>query len=358
MTPRWQHWTAGVMTAVALHMALAAVAWFEQPPRGTAGRGTQHLEVALGGAVGGPPSEVPTPTPGPATQRSPAETAQTREPTVRAAPRSQSSRTIEAVTPKQSGQSAPAARTPQPPQYMAEVAEHATAESRESREPLEQATTKPAEPSDRQHEARREPPRAAAEAPATHKTKPPREITAERAPAQQPSSRALPPAQGSRPTAKPVDTRKASLVGPTAAPSEADAEIPARTARASALAAGEGSGNQRESAQGSGSQAIGGGRAGAQADYISRLRALLARHKNYPRRARMRRREGTAMLRLSIERDGRVSDYGIVESSGHRSLDAEVRAMVERSQPLPGIPPEVGRERLTLIIPVRFSLRR
>jgi protein TonB len=90
---------------------------------------------------------------------------------------------------------------------------------------------------------------------------------------------------------------------------------------------------------------------------MARLQAWLERHKEYPRRAQLRRQQGTALLYFVMDRDGDVLEYRVEESSGHTLLDREVAAMIERAQPLPEIPEDFGRSRLELLVPVQFHLR-
>lgn len=101
------------------------------------------------------------------------------------------------------------------------------------------------------------------------------------------------------------------------------------------------------------------GEAGADdtAAYIARIRSWLARNKNYPPRARRLEMEGVARVHIVVDRDGRVLEYRLLESSGHELLDREVAAMIERAQPLPRMPTRLNRNRMELIVPIRFTLR-
>ena len=108
---------------------------------------------------------------------------------------------------------------------------------------------------------------------------------------------------------------------------------------------------------GSGDNSQGGGQAGSAADYMSVLQAWLEKHKEYPRSARLRRIEGAVLLYFSIDRDGRLLAYRIERSSGHRMLDTETIAMINRAQPLPPIPGDMSRDKLEVVVPVQFSLR-
>lgn len=97
--------------------------------------------------------------------------------------------------------------------------------------------------------------------------------------------------------------------------------------------------------------------AAAPPSYQGLLLRHLERHKRYPRSARLRREEGIAQLRFTMDRAGNVLGFRLVSSSGHESLDAEVTAMLERAAPLPPLPAEMPQARLELIVPVAFELR-
>ncbi|MCB9930386.1 MAG: energy transducer TonB [Alphaproteobacteria bacterium] len=108
------------------------------------------------------------------------------------------------------------------------------------------------------------------------------------------------------------------------------------------------------------SAAAGGGGAPGQsvrAGYVAELQAWLERHKRYPERAIARRQQGTATLYFVVDRAGRVLDYRLEKSSGHRLLDREVLAMIQRAAPLPRMPAGLSAADLTVILPVRFALR-
>lgn len=120
--------------------------------------------------------------------------------------------------------------------------------------------------------------------------------------------------------------------------------------------AGGEAGDQAEGDLGSGQSASGGGTVGGRADYFAVLQAWLEQHKVYPRRALSRRLEGVVSLRFVMNRDGKVLDYRIEESSGHRLLDHAVQTLIERAQPLPAMPDEMGGANLTLVVPISFVL--
>jgi protein TonB len=99
----------------------------------------------------------------------------------------------------------------------------------------------------------------------------------------------------------------------------------------------------------------GGGNPGAMVDYAARLNAWLERHKEYPRRASLRRQEGEATLYFVIDRAGRVLDFRVEKSTGYKILDEEVVNMIKRASPLPAPPESLAGETLEYRVPVGFD---
>jgi protein TonB len=97
--------------------------------------------------------------------------------------------------------------------------------------------------------------------------------------------------------------------------------------------------------------------AGPPPSYLSSLRQKLERNKIYPRAARQRRQEGTAILRFVVDREGHVLSRHVEKSTGYGELDREVEAMLERAQPLPPMPAEMTQAQLELVVPIDFHLR-
>lgn len=97
--------------------------------------------------------------------------------------------------------------------------------------------------------------------------------------------------------------------------------------------------------------------AGPPPDYLTNLRAWIERHKQYPRAAQLRRQQGTALLKFTMTRDGRVLAHHVERSSGHATLDREVEELIERAAPLPAMPADMTQDRLEVVVPVEFALR-
>lgn len=145
------------------------------------------------------------------------------------------------------------------------------------------------------------------------------------------------------------------------APAPSPSSVPPATSKSPATSAEignnaqAGEANGRESGRGTARSA--GGNPGAERDYYAQLLAWLERHKEYPREARARRRQGTALLWVEIDRQGRVLSYAIRESAGDAALDGAVEKMIRRAQPLPALPAEMPQQRLSFVVPVQFQLR-
>jgi len=98
-------------------------------------------------------------------------------------------------------------------------------------------------------------------------------------------------------------------------------------------------------------------RQGTRAEYARVIQSWLSDYRKYPHRARRRGQQGTARLYFVLDRDGRVVESRIEDSSGFNALDAEALAMVERAQPLPAMPEALPGRTLEMVVPVQFRLR-
>ncbi len=95
-----------------------------------------------------------------------------------------------------------------------------------------------------------------------------------------------------------------------------------------------------------------GGRQGNAKSYFAELMAWLNRHKEYPSNLKRAKIEGTVMVRFSISRDGEVLDASIKTSSGNAQLDQAALDMLKKANPLPAIPDFMGRDRISITVPV------
>jgi periplasmic protein TonB len=87
------------------------------------------------------------------------------------------------------------------------------------------------------------------------------------------------------------------------------------------------------------------------------LLGRLEQFKRYPSVAELRRQQGVAELRFTMDRKGRILSASIEKSSGFDALDEETLALIHRAEPLPAPPPEVMGDPIELVVPVQFFLK-
>nr|WP_321456692.1 TonB family protein [uncultured Cohaesibacter sp.] len=118
--------------------------------------------------------------------------------------------------------------------------------------------------------------------------------------------------------------------------------------KASGKAKIRGDGGRSDKASGAGSR-------GVRVSYAMQLRRWIERHKRYPRSAKMRGVEGSGVVRIVIDRSGRVLQVALVKSAGDRALDDEIRTLPRRASPAPKPPAEFAGAKHTLTLPVKFT---
>lgn len=93
-------------------------------------------------------------------------------------------------------------------------------------------------------------------------------------------------------------------------------------------------------------------------NYQYQLLAWIERHKNYPRSAKNRRLQGEAILAFKINRNGKLTSYNVVKSSGYSILDKAVIDTIKQSEysPLPKVPVNYPEEKLSFKVPVKFAI--
>ncbi len=95
----------------------------------------------------------------------------------------------------------------------------------------------------------------------------------------------------------------------------------------------------------------------ALARYEELIVAWLEQHKQYPRRARRLRIEGEGLLRIIIDRGGRLQEVALARRTGNRLLDKAALEMARRAAPFPPLPADDPSHQREFVVPVAFVLR-
>lgn len=353
--PRRQ-WTCALCAALMVHVGVAVWLLWQPQESGAVAAGIGGVEVSLGPAGGAPGGE--------AQLSEELAEADTVEPDSTVTPAQETAEATEAIEPEQmetveTEVASAVTEEPQEPtvepietQTVARwtLSEDTDVEPMETVQPEQVAPAEsvPVEPTIQAAEA--EPPEPTVQ---VAEAAPPEPETVA------PLSTPAPPVPRRRPT----EPRK-EVVEPAPARQVAQSSVVTagevdQTARVTPSVAGAGgkAGTEASQEAGSGEVSSGGGIPGAAADYMALLQAWLEKHKEYPRRAQLRRQEGTALLYFVMDREGRVITHRLQESSGHRLLDREVEEMIKRAQPLPKMPDHMDQAQLELVVPVQFFLR-
>jgi len=90
--------------------------------------------------------------------------------------------------------------------------------------------------------------------------------------------------------------------------------------------------------------------------YGSLLGREIAKHKSYPKIAQRRGWQGTVMLDLKIDSNGKVLSATVRDSSGHNVLDKRALAMVKKAAPFPRPPKALQGRTFNISVPVSFKL--
>ena len=367
------HWSFALFGALLLHAGLALV-FHHMMDTGTLGAGRAGIEVGLGPAGGAPgeadgaaaPQEVAEAVPdaAPEAEVVPAEAAEMQPETVDPIVPSQ---TVAAAVPPPAAKAIvpEAAAAPEavplyaPVESVPEVSEAA---------PADAVTAEPPPPEVAEAVAVELPEAGAAETEATEVASAKAVETPTETIAAEPAM-PVPPLPRAKP--KPVEPKSSEVTEAVAeqvpepqvtaseaataqaAPSAATTQVPSGQAAEPGSDGKAGTGAR--TASGTTESRSGGGNPGAMVDYAARLNAWLERHKEYPRRASLRRQEGEATLYFVIDRAGRVLDFRVEKSTGYKILDEEVVNMIQRASPLPAPPESVTGDTLEYRVPVGFD---
>ena len=91
--------------------------------------------------------------------------------------------------------------------------------------------------------------------------------------------------------------------------------------------------------------------------YAAQLAAALRSRLRFPDEARARGIGGSAVLRFTIDRSGRVLGASLARSSGETILDRAALATASPGSMLPAVPPGIPQQQLTFSVPLRFNIQ-
>lgn len=84
--------------------------------------------------------------------------------------------------------------------------------------------------------------------------------------------------------------------------------------------------------------------------------AWLARHRTYPDAAKKAKLQGVVHVRFTLDRHGRLLAAGIDRGPGIALLEQAAMDVLQRASPMPPIPESMGISKLTLTLPIEYSL--
>ncbi|MDG1287597.1 MAG: TonB family protein [Rickettsiales bacterium] len=138
----------------------------------------------------------------------------------------------------------------------------------------------------------------------------------------------------------------------------AEAKKPKRYVRANQLTAKLGSKKPKELDQNGGSVIGNSGskKAEIQKRYTQTISLWIDKHKVYPDAARSKGEGGKVVLRIRINRQGRVLRYLLEKSSGSEAIDRAITQMIDAANPLPSVPGDYpdNKPYLEFLIPINF----
>ena len=91
--------------------------------------------------------------------------------------------------------------------------------------------------------------------------------------------------------------------------------------------------------------------------YTNSIQLKIARAKTYPPLARERKQQGKTFLSFKLDRDGKILELSIENSSGHKILDQAAIKAIKEAAPFPNIPASLNKNYASLKIPISFILR-
>jgi TonB family protein len=91
--------------------------------------------------------------------------------------------------------------------------------------------------------------------------------------------------------------------------------------------------------------------------YTHSIQLKIAQAKIYPSLARERKQQGKAFLSFKLDRNGKILELSVENSSGYKILDQAAIRAIKEAAPFPTIPESLNKNYASLKIPISFILR-
>lgn len=92
--------------------------------------------------------------------------------------------------------------------------------------------------------------------------------------------------------------------------------------------------------------------------YFSMVWRMIERKKRYPSVAKKMRQEGVVHLSFTISKDGQIRNIGLAKKSPYQRLNNAALRILREIGSFPPIPKTLKRSSLSLIVPVRYKIKR
>ncbi len=90
--------------------------------------------------------------------------------------------------------------------------------------------------------------------------------------------------------------------------------------------------------------------------YYGQIAGWIDANKEYPVAAKKDKEQGTVVVSFTIDRNGQLLSSAIKKSSGFPQLDQAALATLTRAAPFPPIPDFIGKDTLSIAVPIDYSL--
>ena len=91
--------------------------------------------------------------------------------------------------------------------------------------------------------------------------------------------------------------------------------------------------------------------------YLRKIKRRIDQHWSYPRKAAEQGEEGTTVVKFTINRNGALAESWIITTSGSKTLDQRVIAVIKSAHPYEPLPPNYNLDRMHIVATFICSLQ-